>query len=127
MIVNSDVSLTSGANGVEARSAPLAAQDGQLRHIGRLPQFIPEDRDVDVFGEPGDQTEGPGQRSTPFEQQTGLPTARLLNGVSRVQQTPKSFSTFWTAVPKRAVVPRNRSRRSASLAAMTSWKDGFNR
>ena len=41
---------------------------GQLRHVGRLSQIITEDRDVDVFGEPGDQTESLGKRSTPFEQ-----------------------------------------------------------
>jgi len=49
------------------RSALLAAQGDQLRHVGRLPQIVTEDRDVDVFGEPGDQTEGLGKRSAPFE------------------------------------------------------------
>ena len=49
-----DVGLTSGAHGVETRSALLAAQGGQLRHVGRLPQIATEDRDVDVFGKPGD-------------------------------------------------------------------------
>lgn len=54
----------------------------------------------------------------------------LKKPLKRGQMAPffgKSFSTFWTAVPSRAAVPRNRSRCSASLAAMTSRKNWFNR
>jgi hypothetical protein len=62
----------------------------------------------------------------PLNNRRGPPASRPLNNASSVQQTQKSFSTFWTAVPRRAAAPRNKPLRSASLAVMTVWNAGFN-
>jgi hypothetical protein len=62
----------------------------------------------------------------PLNNRRGPPASRPLNNASSVQQTQKSFSTFWTAVPRRAAAPRNKPLRSALLAVMTVWNAGFN-
>ena len=66
---------------------------------------------------------GQGRCGTPIRR--GWCSPSPLKSTSGVQQTQKSFPTFWTAVPNQRAVVRNRSRRSSSLAAITCQNAAF--
>lgn len=53
------------------RARRFFAEGIQFGDIGLLTQVVAKHRDVDVFGKPGDQTEGFGERGAAFEQQAG--------------------------------------------------------
>ncbi len=70
-----NVLLASGFDGLQAGVALLAAQSFQLLDGRGLSNVLPEDSDVDVFGEAFDQAVTFGERGATFEEQaraTGL-------------------------------------------------------
>ena len=61
----------------------------------------------------------------PLKRRRGPPSFRPLNKASSVQQTQKSFSIFWDAVPRRSAVVSKALNIASDPAARTSSKAGF--
>ena len=104
---------------IQFGSALLAGKVIQVGGLDELTNALAKDRDVNVFRESGDESEGFESEVPPLNSSRGPSAGNPLNKASRVQQTQKSFSTFCTEVSRRSAVVRKRPRRSASVAAMT--------
>src|SRR5271157_4550978 len=61
----------------------------------------------------------------PLKRRRGPPSFKPLNKASSVQQTQKSFSIFWDAVPRRSAVVSKALNTASDPAARTSSKAGF--
>src|SRR4029077_11362046 len=61
----------------------------------------------------------------PLKRRRGPPSFRPLNKASTVQQTQKSFSIFWDAVPRRSAVVSKALNIASDPAARTSSKARF--
>lgn len=120
-----NVGLARCTDCVQACTALFPAQRIEVGNLGGMSQVVAEHRDVNVFGKPRDQAERLGERCATFEEEPGPARLQAIEQHVEYPANPEVFSTFCTAVPKRAAAPRNRSRRSSSLAVMTVWNAWF--
>jgi hypothetical protein len=120
-----DVLAAGLLNRIQSRLALLPAQRFELRYGSFLPEVLPKDSDIDVFGKSRDQPVGFRQRSSTFEAKTRMASGESIKNTSSVQVTQKSFSTFCSGVPSRVVAPRNTLRRSRGAALRNSEKPEF--